>query len=161
MYRRVKVLFEVSRQSLGSREMAKKLRSEGLEVSRYKTMKIMARLNLQAKQRMAYKVTTKRKHSDAVAANLLNQNFNPIGKDQIWAGDITYLKTSEGWVYLAIVMDLYSRRIIGWATDKCMTTDLISRAMVMAYTTFDSHPKAWSFTATEAHSTPASLTESC
>jgi len=59
-------------------------------VSRYKTMKIITRLNLQAKQRVAYKVTTKRKHSDAVAANLLNQNFNPIGQNQIWAGDITY-----------------------------------------------------------------------
>ena len=133
MHRRVKVLFEVSRQSLGSREIAKKLRSEGFEVSRYKAMKIMARLKLQAKQRVAYKVTTKRKHSDAVAANLLNQNFNPMGQDQIWAGDITYLKTAEGWVYLAIVMDLYSRRIIGWAADKRMTTNLISRAMVMAY----------------------------
>jgi len=61
---------------------------------------------------VAYKVTTKRKHSDAVAANLLNQNFNPMGQDQILAGDIAYLKTAEGWVYLAIVMDLYSRRII-------------------------------------------------
>jgi putative transposase len=82
---------------------------------------------------VAYKVTTQRKHSDAVADNLLNQNFNPVGQDQIWAGDITYLKTGEGWVYLAIVMDLYSRRIIGWAMDKRMTTSLISRAMIMAY----------------------------
>ena len=127
------MLFEVSRQSLGSREMAKKLRSKGFEVSRYKAVKIMARLKLQAKQRVAYKVTTKRKHSDAVAANLLNQNFNPMGQDQIWAGDITHLKTAKGWVYLAIVMGLYSSRIIGSATDKHMTTDLISRAMVMAY----------------------------
>jgi len=93
----------------------------------------MARLKLQTKQRVAYKVTTKRKHSDAVAANLVNQNFNPMGQDQIWAGDITYLKIAKGWVYLAIVMGLYSSRIIGSATDKHMTTDLISRAMVMAY----------------------------
>jgi len=56
-----------------------------------------------------------------------------VGQDQVWAGDITYLKTAEGWVYLAVVMDLYSRRIIGWATDKRMTTGLISRAMIMAY----------------------------
>jgi len=127
------VLFDASRQSLGSREMAKKLSIEGFEVTCYKAMKVMATLKLQAKQRVAYKVTTKRQHSDAVAANLLNQNFNPVGQDQIWAGDITYLKTAEGWVYLAVVMDLYSRRIIGWATDKRMTTGLISRAMIMAY----------------------------
>lgn len=133
IYRRTKVLFDASRQSLGSREMAKKLSIEGFEMTRYKTMKVMATLKLQARQRVAYKVATKRQHSDAVAANLLNQNFNPVGQDQIWAGDITYLKTAEGWVYLAIVMDLYSRRIIGWATDKRMTTGLISRAMIMAY----------------------------
>jgi putative transposase len=133
LYRRTKALFNASRQSLGSREMAKKLRAEGFSVTRYKTMKVMAKLTLQAKQRVAYKITTKRKHSDSVAANLLNQNFNSVGQDEIWAGDITYLKTAEGWVYLAITMDLYSRRIIGWATDKRMTTSLISRAMIMAY----------------------------
>ena len=65
-------------------------------------------------KRIAYKVTTKRKHSDAVADNLLNQNFNPMASNQVWAGDITYLKTGEGWMYLAIVMDLYTRRIVGW-----------------------------------------------
>ena len=60
-------------------------------------MGIMARLkNLQAGQRVTYKVTTKRKHSDAVAANLLNKNFNPMEQDQIWVGDATYLKTAEG-----------------------------------------------------------------
>ena len=133
LYRRTKDLFNASRQSLGSREMAKKLRSEGFEVTRYRTMRVMAKLKLQAMQRVAYKITTKRKQSDAVAANLLNQNFNPVAQDQIWAGDITYLKTAEGWVYLAVVMDLYSRRIVGWATDKRMTASLISRAMIMAY----------------------------
>ena len=113
--------------------MAKALRAEGFDITRYSAMKIMAKMGLRAKQRVAYKVTKKRKHSDAVAANLLNKNFNPVGQDQIWAGDITYLKTAEGWVYLAVVMDLYSRRIIGWATGKRMTTSLISQAIIMAY----------------------------
>ncbi|KZY47501.1 transposase, partial [Oleiphilus sp. HI0050] len=69
----------------------------------------------------------------AVADNLLNQNFNPVGPNQILAGDVTYLKTGEGWMYLAIVMDLFSRRIVGWQIDKRMTTDLVSRAMIRAY----------------------------
>lgn len=68
-----------------------------------------------------------------MADNLLNQNFNPIGPNQIWAGDVTYLKTGEGWMYLAIIMDLYSRRIVGWHIDKHMTTDLVSKAMIKAY----------------------------
>lgn len=93
----------------------------------------MKQLSLKVTQRIAYKVTTKRNLKDAVADNWLNQNFNPVGPDQVWAGDITYLKTGEGWMYLAIVMDLYSRRIVGWYISRRMTTDLISRAMMMAY----------------------------
>ena len=133
LYRRMKALFEQSRQSLGSREMMKKLRAEGIEVGRYRVRKLMAKIGLRVRQRLAYKVTTKRKHGDKVADNLLNQNFNPLEPNAVWAGDITYLRTAEGWMYLAVVMDLYSRRIVGWHVDKRMTTDLISKAMIKAY----------------------------
>ncbi len=132
LYRRVKKLFEKSRESLGNREMTKKLRAEGFTVGRYRVRSVMNKLGLKVTQRVAYKVTTKRKHSDAVADNLLNQNFNPIAPDQVWAGDVTYLKTGEGWMYLAIVMDLYSRRIVGWHVDKRMTTDLVSKVLTKA-----------------------------
>jgi putative transposase len=84
-------------------------------------------------QRIAYKVTTKRKQSGAVTDNLLNMNFNPVGPNQIWAGDVSYLKMGEGWLYLAIVMDLYSRRIIGWHISKRMTRDLVEQALINAY----------------------------
>lgn len=133
LHRRAKKLFNDSRQSLGSRELMKKLREEGFIVGRNKVRRLMKTLGLAVTQRLAYKVTTKRKHSDKVAANLLNQNFNPVDKDDVWAGDVTYLKTAEGWMYLAIVMDLYSRRIVGWHIDKRMTTDLISKALTKAY----------------------------
>jgi putative transposase len=133
LYRRIKVLFDASRSSLGSRELAKKLNEEGIQVSRHRVRMVMQQLGLKVTQRVAYKVTTRRKHSDRVAYNLLNQQVNPVGKDQVWAGDVTYLKTGEGWMYLAIVMDLYSRRIVGWAIDKRMTTSLISRALIKAY----------------------------
>ena len=133
LYRRAKALFKRSRESLGYRELCKNLRKEGFKITRYKTRKLMVKLNLVVKQRVAYKVTTKRNHSDAVADNLLNQNFNPVAPNQVWAGDITYLKTGEGWIYLAVVMDLYSRRIVGWNIDKRMTTDLVMKAMVKAY----------------------------
>jgi len=132
LHRRAKELFHASRDSLGSRELAKKLREEGLSISRERTRKLMQKLGLVVKQRIAYKVTTKRKHGDQVADNLLNQNFNSVAVNKVWAGDITYLKTAEGWMYLAIVMDLFSRRIVGWHIDKRMTTDLICKAMIKA-----------------------------
>jgi len=86
LYRRAKALFKCSRESLGYRELCKKLCKEGFKITRYKTRKLMVKLNLVVKQRVAYKVTTKHKHSDAVSDNLLNQNFNPIAPNQIWAG---------------------------------------------------------------------------
>lgn len=110
-----------------------KLRKEGYQIGRDKVRRLMKKLNLVVQQRVAYKVTTKRKHSDAVADNLLNQNFNPIAPNEVWAGDVTYLKTGEGWMFLAIVMDLYSRRIVGWHIDKRMTSDLVEKALIKAY----------------------------
>lgn len=130
---RMKRLFEQSRQSLGRREMTKKLRQEGFEIGEWRVSRLMKELSLFVTQRLAYKVTTKRKHSDSVADNLLNQNFNPVAPNEVWAGDVTYLKTGEGWMYLAVVMDLYSRRIVGWHIDKRMTTDLVSKALMKAY----------------------------
>ena len=132
LYRRAKALFESNRNSLKRRTLSKKLREEGFQIGRYRTRTIMRKLGLKVQQRVAYKVTTKRKHSDRVADNLLNQNFNPLSEDEVWAGDIRYLRTHEGWMYLAIVMDLYSRRIVGWHIDKRMTSDLIGRALMMA-----------------------------
>ena len=132
LYRRMKQLFSASRESLGSREMVKKLRKEGFKIGRYRVSSLMKRLKLKVIQRQAYKVTTQRKHSHQVADNLINQDFNPENPNQVWAGDVTYLRTHEGWMYLAIVMDLYSRKIIGWAMSKRMTVDLVERAMQMA-----------------------------
>ena len=132
LYRRLKALFKESRNSLGSRELSRKLREEGFHIGRYRTRTLMRRLNLRVQQRVAYKVTTKRKHSDAVADDLLNRNFNPVDKDEVWSGDITYLRTNEGWMYLAIVMDLYSRRIVGWHIDRRLTKDLVAKALMKA-----------------------------
>ena len=86
LHRRIKALFKQSRESLGSREMMKKLREEGFQIGRYKVRNLMKKLNLKVTQRIAYKVTTKRDHRDDVADNLLNQNFNPVGPNQVWAG---------------------------------------------------------------------------
>ncbi len=76
--------------------MSKKLREEGFQVGRYRTQTIMRKLGLEVKQPVAYKVTTKRKLSDRVADNLLNQNFNPLSENEVWAGDITYCAPNLG-----------------------------------------------------------------
>lgn len=132
LHRRIKELFNASRGSLGSRQLVKKLALEGIIISRTKVRRIMKTHNLRVVQRIAYKVTTKRKHSESVADNLVNMQFNPEQPNQIWAGDVTYLRTREGWCYLAIVMDLHSRKIIGWHMCKRMTTELALKAMKMA-----------------------------
>ncbi|MCP5209294.1 MAG: DDE-type integrase/transposase/recombinase [Pseudomonadales bacterium] len=70
-------------------------------------------------------MTTKHKHSDQVADNMLNQNFNPVAPDEVWSDDVTYLRAAEGWIYLTILVDLCSRCIVSWHTNKQMTTGLI------------------------------------
>lgn len=93
----------------------------------------MQKDGLVCRQRRAYKVTTKPCPGAEVVPNLLNQNFNPPGPNQVWVSDITYLKTGEGWLYLAAIMDLYSRRVVGWHVDKRMTSSLVCRALMKAY----------------------------
>lgn len=112
--------------------MACKLQEEGFQVGRYRARNLMQKLGLKVVQRKAYKVTTKRKHHHTVADNVLNQQFNPVVANRSWAGDITYLRTAEGWLYLAVVIDLYSRKVIGWAMNKRMSENLVCRAMDMA-----------------------------
>lgn len=135
LYATIKRLFENSRESLGNREMVKKLRKEGFKIGRYKVRKIMSELGLVVRQRRAYKVTTKRCYSDAVAANLVNLDFEPKQPNELWAGDVTYLRTAEGWMYLAVVMDLFSRKIVGWALESHMRTTLVAEALQQAYHT--------------------------
>lgn len=130
---RLKALFTASRQGAGSRTLVKKLREEGITVTRWRVMNLMQEAGLVCRQRRAYKVTTQPRDGAEVAPNLLNQNFTPPGPNQVWVSDITYLKTGEGWLYLAAIMDLYSRRIVGWQVDKRMTSSLVCRALMQAY----------------------------
>ena len=92
----------------------------------------MKALNLKVKPKRRYKATTDSKHQLPVAENVLNGRFNPTGPNQAWGADITYLWTQEGWVYLAVVIDLYSRRVVGWAMDRRMKKALVIRALLMA-----------------------------
>ena len=130
---RVKAIFEQSRGSYGSRRVLKKLQSEGYQLGRYKVRSLMRALGLRPKRRRRYKVTTDSRHSYPVAANVLDRKFDVAEANQVWAADISYVWTLEGWLYLAVVMDLFSRQIVGWAMDKRMKNKLTLDALSMAY----------------------------
>ena len=130
--RRMKELFATSRGSLGNRTMMKNLRQEGFEIGREKTRRLMRVLKLKVKQKRKYKVTTDSKHRLPVAANVLDRDFSPAAPNQVWGTDITFLWTQQGWIYLAVVIDLYSRRVVGWSIDRRMKKALVIRALMMA-----------------------------
>jgi len=130
---RIKAIFQESRRSYGSRRILKKLQSEGHRMGRFRVRRLMRQLALKPKSSRRYKVTTDSRHSFPVAANVLDRKFNAAGPNQVWASDITYVWTLEGWHYLAVVMDLFSRQIVGWAMDKRMKRKLTLDALAMAY----------------------------
>ena len=130
--RRMKTLFNASRGSLGSRMLTKNLRQEGFEVGRTRVRKLMKKLGLTVKAKRKFRVTTDSRHAFPVADNVLNRAFSPAAPNQVWATDITYLWTQEGWVYLAVVIDLHSRRVVGWSMDRRMHKALVIRALLMA-----------------------------
>jgi putative transposase len=130
---RVKEIFRKSRQTYGSRRIMKQLRHDGHEIGRYQVRSLMRKLGLKAKVPRRYKVTTDSNHNHPIAPNLLDRQFDVDAPNKVWTADITYVWTLEGWIYLAVVMDLFSRQIVGWAMDKQMKTQLVMDALAMAY----------------------------
>lgn len=129
---RMKSLFVESRQSLGSRQMSKQLCKEGFEIGRYRARTLMKKLGFEVKRKKRFVLTTDSKHTLPVAKNLLNREFMPAEQNRVWTTDITYIWTLQGWVYLAVVLDLYSRRVVGWSLDRTMSTALVAQALTMA-----------------------------
>ncbi len=127
-----KAIHKESHASYGSRRIAKALTAKGYTVGRYQARRLMHEANLQCKQRRRYQVTTQSKHKEPIADNILNRQFMVKTANCVWLSDITYIATHEGWLYLAVVMDLYSRRIIGWCLDDTMTVGLVKKALHMA-----------------------------
>lgn len=128
----VKLLAKQSRDSYGSRQMAKQLQAKGYTVGRYQARTLMRQANIECKQRRRYRVTTQSQHSFPIANNVLNREFSPAAPNRVWVADLTYLWTQEGWLYLAAVLDLFSRRVVGWAIGGHMRTELMEEALHMA-----------------------------
>lgn len=130
---KVKEIFQGSKQTYGSRRMVKELKKAGYDVGRYRVCSLMRKLALRTKTPRRYKVTTDSNHKYPVAPNRLDRKFEVAMPNQVWTADITYVWTLEGWLYLAVVMNLYSRQIVGWAMDERMKVQLVIDALKMAY----------------------------
>ena len=128
-------LREQRRLSLGSYgrpRMTEELLEPGLEVGHRRVGRLMRENGIKAVRTRKYKATTGSNHSFAVAPNLLDWDFSADAPNRKWAGDISYIWTGEGWLYLAVILDLYSRRVIGWAVSNRLKRDLAIRALDMA-----------------------------
>ncbi len=130
---RIRGIFKQSDSSYGTRRISKQLKSEGMKIGRYRARSLMKEMGLKVKQSKRYKVTTDSRHNYPVASNILNRQFDVKEPDRVWATDITYIWTLEGWLYLAVVMDLFSRQIVGWAMNKRIKTQLAKDALAMAF----------------------------
>jgi transposase InsO family protein len=104
----------------------------GWKCSRHRVARLMRHNGVRVKVKNRFRVTTQSRHSHPVAANLLERNFTAQRPNEIWAADITYIWTREGWLYLAVVMDVFSRRIVGWSLKQRLTAELALDALQMA-----------------------------
>ena len=136
----VKQIAEKSKYSYGSRRMKKALNALGFPVGRNKARRLMKEANIQARYRKKYKATTNRNHQQPVFDNLLARQFDVDRPNAVYVSDITYIWTQEGWLYLAVVMDLFSRKIVGWSMSSRMKAKLVCDALRMAL--WQRRPKA-------------------
>ena len=128
----VEAIFNQSRQTYGYRRITKALENNGYTVNEKKVRRIMKERNLRPKAHRKFKATTQSKHSLPVAENLMDRDFSASAPNQKWSQDITYIWTKEGWLYLAVVIDLFSRMVVGWAMAERMGQELVINALTMS-----------------------------
>lgn len=128
----LKSAFTASGRSYGSRRLVHALRQKGVQLGRYKMRRLMKAYQLRATWKRKFVHTTDSKHDLPVAGNVLGRQFDVTVPNRAWVSDITYIRTRSGWLYLAVVMDLFSRRVVGWAMAPHMQTSLIIAALTMA-----------------------------
>ena len=121
-----------SRCTYGSPRIHKDLQAAGHKVARKRVARLMSAAGLKGKTKRKFKTTTNSRHNRPKAENLIKQNFDAAAPDILWASDITYISTCEGWLYLAATLDLFSRKVLGWAFSDRLTDDLTLTALKMA-----------------------------
>ena len=129
----IEIIFVQGRANYGTCRIVDKLKElYGLIISRKRISNIMKDLKLKVKMKRRYKNTTDSNHNLPIAANILNRDFYASNPNEKYVGDITYISTGEGWLYLATVIDLYSRKIVGWSMDDTMKVSLVNDALNIA-----------------------------
>jgi len=116
----------------GAPRVHRELKARGEKVGRKRVARLMKQNGLQSRCRRKFRVTTQSNHSHAVAPDLLQRNFTPVAPNQAWVADITYISTRQGWLYLAVVLDLYSRMVVGWQLSTRISRRLVLDALQMA-----------------------------
>lgn len=134
LLRAIEDIHRSSRKTYGSPRIFSQLKALGFKTSKSKVERLMRENKIRAKMKRKFKATTNSKHDHPVAKNILNRNFAPEAVNKVWAGDITYIWTKEGWLYLAVILDLFSRQVVGWSMSERMTKGLAINALSMAIT---------------------------
>jgi putative transposase len=129
----IKAIHQELKGTYGSPRMVRELRARGIPASKPRVERLMRENGIRGRHKRRYKATTDSKHNLPVAANLLDRNFSPAGPNQTWSADLTYIWTDEGWLYLAVVLDLFNREIVGWSIKPRMTVDIVLDALTMAW----------------------------
>ena len=129
---KIRAIFKKYKKRFGSPRIHGELHDLGIRCSKKRVERLMREMGIKARHKRQFKVTTHSNHHYPVAPNLLNRQFKVDVPNRVWTADITYIRTMEGWLYLAAVMDLYSRKIVGWAMSETMTADLAITALKMA-----------------------------
>jgi len=134
----IKAIHAQTRGGYGWPRTWKELLARGIPVGKQRVQKLMQLHGIRAKGKRRFKVTTDSKHDLPISPNLLNREFAVAEPDKVWVGDITYIATDEGWLFLAVVIDLFSRQVVGWSLRHDMTRDIVIDALRMAW--FKRHP---------------------
>jgi len=130
----IRAAFAENRGAYGWPRIWRQLRAQGIRVGKQRVQQLMKQHGIRARgKRRFHVVTTDSRHDLPIAPNLLNRNFTPAAPNQAWAGDITYIATEEGWLFLAVVIDLFSRRVVGWSMQPDMRRNLVIDALEMAW----------------------------
>ncbi|MCC8406025.1 IS3 family transposase [Paraburkholderia sp. MMS20-SJTN17] len=129
----IKAVHAESKGEYGWPRVWKRLLAQGIRVSKDRVQRLMKLHGIKARTKRRFKATTDSRHNLPVAPNLLQRDFSPTKPDQVWTTDITYLWTDEGWLYLTVILDLFSRQVVGWSLKPHMRTELVSDALRMAW----------------------------